>query len=91
MLNWLRLMRSTVRLWLMVSVGKSLWVCSGMTASCVSAGIYAMMFPAVMYALWGTSRQAGVGPQSIPALLIGSAVTGESSCFTVLRFDRGNG
>lgn len=34
-----------------------------------------MMFPAVVYALWGTSRQAGVGPQSIPALLIGSAVS----------------
>jgi MFS superfamily sulfate permease-like transporter len=41
-----------------------------------------MMFPAVVYALWGTSRQAGVGPQSIPALLIGSAV----SCKTALSF-----
>jgi hypothetical protein len=36
-----------------------------------------MMVPAVMYALWGTSKQAAVGPQSIPALLIGSAVTGK--------------
>ena len=37
-------------------------------------GIYTG-FPAVLYAIFGTSRQGAIGPQSIPCLLIASSVS----------------
>ena len=50
--------------------------------SCVSCapGIYSMMIPGILYALWGSSRHAAIGPQSVPCLLLGSAVAGLREC-----------
>ena len=45
-----------------------------------------MMFTAVFYSLWGSSKQAAVGPQSVPCLLLGSAVAGVCKCARLCVF-----
>jgi len=39
-----------------------------------TSGIYSGIFPALVYSLWGVSRQGAVGPMSIPALMSGVAI-----------------
>jgi SulP family sulfate permease len=39
-----------------------------------------MMFPGILYSLWGSSRQAAIGPQSVPCLLLGTAISGSCHC-----------
>jgi len=40
-------------------------------------GLYGAFLPVMVYAIFGSSRQLGVGPVAVTSLLIGS---GESSC-----------
>ncbi|HRP87519.1 MAG TPA: SulP family inorganic anion transporter, partial [Gammaproteobacteria bacterium] len=39
-------------------------------------GLYASILPAILYAVFGTSRDLSVGPTSIAAIMVAAAVTG---------------